>query len=220
MTHPSFSPSRRAFTLVELLVVITIIAVLAGIAVPVYSKVKERAAAIQCGNNLRQLGMGAVAFAGDNDGDLLVDADSTKWTILLRNTYVSDNNIFQSPFDRRVKDSSSTATEAPVSYGANSDVINDSTPRNMDDARYPSQLILFTPVMSSPLVFSGTFATPAVATSGSNAGNQGGTHNGGRRINVVMLDGHIETINMTDFHDSTTDKGKNRWLFQSQNPNG
>jgi prepilin-type N-terminal cleavage/methylation domain-containing protein len=61
---------RRAFTLVELLVVIAIIAILIAILLPVLSKAKENARAVACQSNQRQLAQGFLLFAHDNKGQL------------------------------------------------------------------------------------------------------------------------------------------------------
>jgi prepilin-type N-terminal cleavage/methylation domain-containing protein/prepilin-type processing-associated H-X9-DG protein len=58
---------RQGFTLIELLVVIAVIAILAAILFPIFAQARERARAISCTSNLRQLGIGLSMYAQDHD---------------------------------------------------------------------------------------------------------------------------------------------------------
>ncbi len=62
--------ARRAFTLLELLVVIGIIAILAALLFPVLSRAKERGYRTQCLNNLKQLSTGIQMYADDHADQL------------------------------------------------------------------------------------------------------------------------------------------------------
>ncbi|MGV3615824.1 MAG: prepilin-type N-terminal cleavage/methylation domain-containing protein [Fimbriimonas sp.] len=58
---------KRAFTLIELLVVIAIIAILAAILFPVFAQAKDAAKSTAALNNVKQLGLASIMYAGDYD---------------------------------------------------------------------------------------------------------------------------------------------------------
>jgi prepilin-type N-terminal cleavage/methylation domain-containing protein/prepilin-type processing-associated H-X9-DG protein len=59
--------AEKAFTLIELLVVIAIIALLMSILMPALNRAREQGKRIVCLNNLKQLAMGWILYADDND---------------------------------------------------------------------------------------------------------------------------------------------------------
>ena len=64
------SPSRTAFTLIEILVVIAIIAILAAILFPVFSRARANARRSSCQSNLKQMGLAMMQYTQDYDESL------------------------------------------------------------------------------------------------------------------------------------------------------
>jgi prepilin-type N-terminal cleavage/methylation domain-containing protein len=109
MTKKSLAGARgRAFTLVELLVVIGIITILISILLPVLSKAREQSNKTKCMSNLRQLGQAMFLYAGAhkdrlpncNPPGVAVNSAGADMALLaLFNNYVRNPQLFYCPSD-------------------------------------------------------------------------------------------------------------------------
>jgi prepilin-type N-terminal cleavage/methylation domain-containing protein len=194
-----------AFTLIEMLVVIAIIAILIAMLYPAVSGMQERGKITQDMNNLRQIGLAIQVYLNDND-DILPPSltwPGTTGTPVLYPKYISTRKIFKSPFDN--KRSPSETDSAPVSYGINEKMyaaapgIN----RNMAQLVSPSSTILLAPNYNGDPGTSSSWTGTASSAPNLVVGGAGtkGPQRNGRQINVLCCDLHTETL---QFGPSTT----------------
>jgi prepilin-type N-terminal cleavage/methylation domain-containing protein len=226
----------RAFTLIEVIVVLAIIAILMSMVYPMYTSISERAKATKDMSNLRQIGMATQLYMNDNSGVLF--STSGSWMSQLYNAdpppsppkYLSSWGVFVSPFDRPASPRTSSPNNAnsAVSYGINgtSGVIGMSA----DKISKPSVFIVFAPAQASGsavrfrgignttsqanLAASSNVTVLAAATV-PNGPASGGTHNGRTKIEALFADWHAETMPWSGtgpaFTNTSDPDGANRW---------
>ena len=96
-----FKKHSNLFTLIELLIVIAIIAILAGMLLPALNKARQKSQSINCVSNLKQIGTATVQYGDDNDDYIVPGRGDDKyyyrvWPVLL-NVYIKSEAIFQCP---------------------------------------------------------------------------------------------------------------------------
>lgn len=129
---------KRAFTLIELLTAIAIIAILAAILFPVFSRAKQAAKSSACLSNIRQLNQGLSLYTDDNNGEFPGDNiqepinggidQNVTWDMLIM-PYVKNDDVFHCPTDtvvrknRNVWNGKYQDLKKPRSYGITNQIV-------------------------------------------------------------------------------------------------
>jgi prepilin-type N-terminal cleavage/methylation domain-containing protein len=192
----------RAFTLIEVMVVLAVIVIMMAMVYPAFTTISERAKATKDMSNLRQVGLAMQTYLNDKDDVLpAINAAPGIGTDLIPVIYPKyigkTRKVFQSPFDKRP---ASETDSAPVSYGINQnmyDLING----NMTKVVSPSSTILIAPnygvgPTGSTLWTSLAASAPYVRNLpvGGGAGMTTGLQRNGTQINALFCDLHAETM--------------------------
>jgi len=101
------NPASRGFTLIELLVIIAVIALLTGILLLPFGRIKEFTSRVACATNLRGLGVALKMYANENRGWYPVEElCGNPQPVLIRGLfprYVSSRNVFYCPSADRIE---------------------------------------------------------------------------------------------------------------------
>lgn len=213
---------RRAFTLLELLVVIGIIAVLIAIGLPALRVAREQAKSAQCFSNLRQLAQAAFAYVQANDGSFPPSTyqNGLDWDFDTRSPQAIRPGILwmgatnmavqQCPnYDGR----SPTVSDPFTGYNYNTSYIGRGkqektplgdlreAPMRLSSIHRPSQIALFgdgqydnntNKFMRAPVLMGSTDVGDGASAAVRLAGTQGYRHRG--RTNVCYCDGHAQSV--------------------------
>ncbi len=207
---------RRYFTLLELLIVIAVIAILTALLLPALNSAREKARAVSCTSNLKQVGIGQFLYQNDYDGAILpfaVVADGgvlRPFQILVRDKYLGMKTIqceaalgrsaefFRVYYSAPLKDAQWFTTSfsgywCNGGYGMNwkfgSEQQSTYTPHRNTQVKRPSAILYYAETKQYSYNFPSFIAAAGINNGMSRLWNQ---HNG--TCNLLMFDGHTDSV--------------------------
>jgi prepilin-type N-terminal cleavage/methylation domain-containing protein/prepilin-type processing-associated H-X9-DG protein len=212
--------SKSAFTLIELLVVIAIIAILAALLLPVLSRAKQRAWAISCSSDLKQISLGMRMFADDNLEHFPQSGGSIGWNMVDPNSpsnawmqqicpYVVNTNVYRCPGNAQLP----PQNRSPFNYfnGVRAAYVQAGDLAAPVDARQillPAAYVLSGDTIDNGLFFATNDADKDDYSQNCVGGTVNGTpavqwqaHYGGQQL--LFADGHVRWFRGYDTNDMT-----------------
>ncbi len=210
MTLKPLSPAprvSRAFTLVELLVVLAIISILTALLLPALKNARESANRVACMSNLRQVGITTLMIGQDNGGwingtgsrDVLPPSNGTWWDLVTNYLRSSTLIGYTAPKEMsKACPGMKGGQNGSYPYGANSAFVyyyTVATPQEMhslDEAKFPEKTFLIAECYywypQTPTAFDAT------CSGAWGSGVYEYPRHKGRGLNFVFVDGHGEFL--------------------------
>jgi len=205
---------RRAFTFIEILIVLVILAIVAALLLPIVARSREEPRERTCRSNLRYIGLACLQYAEDHGDAMPFVNDGQPWMSEL-GKYVKSPDVFRCP------DDGLAALNLPgpqySSYGVNAagwaEPLGSSRVGPFSDARGRVRVIRLSEIIHPPTTFlagdslgpnnyAGYYRTAKMSDIGpvqvDSAGDDLGiwTARHTDRISLLWCDGHVQAVSM------------------------